>query len=219
MLESARLKLELLGVSDKEIDAVVSQGKASPNTTIYSPINGYVFVKGIDNGSAFKTKQKLFSIVNLDEVWVEVKLYEEERTRLKDVSKYELNFKGLEHTYKTTSRLLYPELDPTEATLTLRLRVKNTSNKLFPGMYASVLSMKKSKAQLLLPTTAVIRKNGTYYVFMVGDFKGEYEPIEVSVKQFDVNSYVITDGLKEGDEVVDNALFMMDSDAQINGLY
>ena len=219
MLDSARLKLELLGVSDAEIDAVVSQGKASPNTTIYSPANGYVFVKNIDNGSAFKSKQKLFSIVNLDEVWVEVKLFQEQRESLKDISSYELNFKGIEHTYKTSSRLLYPELSPKEATLTLRLRVKNASNRLFPGMYASVLSLKDSRAQLLLPTTAVIRKNGTHYVFMVGEFKGEYEPIEVSVKQYDVNSYIITDGLKEGDEVVNNALFMMDSDAQINGLY
>lgn len=219
MLGSAKLKLQLLGVSEAEIKAIVSQGKASPNTTIYSPADGYVFVKNIDNGSAFKSKQKLFSIVNIDEVWVEVKLFQEQRESLKDISSYELNFKGIEHTYKTSTRLLYPELDPKEATLTLRLRVKNASNKLYPGMYASVLSLKESKEQLLLPTTAVIRKNGTYYVFMVGEFKGEYEPIEVSVKQFDLNSYVIIDGLKDGDEVVDNALFMMDSDAQINGLY
>lgn len=219
MLDSAKLKLQLLGVSDSEIKAVVSKGKASANTTIYSPANGYIFVKNIKNGSAFNAKQKLFSIVNLDEVWVEVKLFEEERAKLKDISRYELSFKGLQHTYKTSSRLLYPELDPKEATLTLRLSVKNASNKLFPGMYASVLSLQDAKAQLLLPTTAVIRKNGTYYVFMVGDFKGEYEPMEVSVREFDVNSYIITSGLREGDEVVNNALFMMDSDAQINGLY
>ncbi len=54
---------------------------------------------------------------------------------------------------------------------------------------------------------------------MVGEYEGEYEPLEVQVKVINANTYAITDGLNEGDEVVNNALFMMDSDAQINGLY
>ncbi len=219
MLESARLKLELLGVSDKEIDEVIQKRKATPNTTIYAPASGYVFIKGVDKGTAFNTKQRIFQIVNLDEVWVEVKLFEEERARLSTTRKYELTFKGLSKVYKTNKKLLYPELDPKVATLTLRLRLKNASHKLFPGMYATVISLKDEKTQLTLPTTAVIRKNGTHYVFMVGDYEGEYEPIEVQVKPINANTYTIVSGLNEGDEVVNNALFMMDSDAQINGLY
>jgi len=219
MLESARLKLELLGVSQKEIDDVIKSNKATPNTTIYAPISGYLFIKGVDKGTAFNTKQRIFQIVNLDEVWVEVKLFEEERARLATTNKYEVSFKGLNHIYKTRSKLLYPELDPKVATLTLRLRLKNASHNLFPGMYASVISLSNEKTQLTLPTTAVIRKNGTHYVFMVGEYEGEYEPLEVKVKILDANTYVVIDGLNEGDEVVNNALFMMDSDAQINGLY
>ena len=219
MLESAKLKLQLLGVSDTEIDEVIQKGKATPNTNIYSPANGYVFIKGVDKGSAFNAKQKIFQIVNLDEVWVEVKLFEEERAKLATTSKYELRFKGLSHVYKTNAKLLYPELDPKVATLTLRLRVKNASHNLYPGMYASVTSLKDEKVQLTLPTTAVIRKNATHYVFMVGDYEGEYEPLEVQVKVLDPNTYSVISGLNEGDEVVNNALFMMDSDAQINGLY
>ncbi len=219
MLESAKLKLQLLGIHEKEINDVLSKGKASPNTTIYAPIDGYLFVKGVENGSAFNTKQRLFQIVNLDEVWVETKLFEEERARLSMTKNYELNFKGLEKTYRTGSALLYPQLDPKVATLTLRLRVKNTEHQLFPGMYANVISLKDETEHLVLPTTAVIRKNGTHYVFMVGEFEGEYEPFEVSIKVLDADTYAIINGLDEGDEVVNNALFMMDSDAQINGLY
>ena len=219
MLESAKLKLELLGVSQKEIAEVIKQDKAMPNTKIYAPQSGYVFEKSIDNGSAFKAKQRIFQIVNLDEVWVEAKLFEEERARLSTTPRYELRFKGLDTVYKTTSKLLYPELDPKVATLTLRLRVKNSANQLFPGMYATVISLKNAATKLTLPSTAVMRKNGKYYVFMVGEYEGEYEPLEVQAKVIDANTYAITDGLNEGDEVVNNALFMMDSDAQINGLY
>jgi len=219
MLQSAKLKLELLGLSKNEINKLVSKGTASANTTIYSPVNGYVFFKDVVKGSAFNAKQKLFQIVNLDEVWVEAKLFEEERARLSMTKNYEISFKGLQKVYTTTNALLYPELDPKIATLTLRLRVQNKDNKLFPGMYAKVISLKDELKQLILPTTAVIRKDGKHYVFMVGEFEGEYEPLEVKVKILDANTYAVQEGLSVGDEVVNNALFMMDSDAQINGLY
>lgn len=219
MLASSRLKLELLGITQSEIDEVVSSSKAEPNTTIYSPVNGYVFIKAIQQGTAFNAKQKLFEIVNLDEVWVEARLFEEERERLPMIKEYELNFKGLETTYHTSNTLLYPQLDPKIATLSLRLRVKNPDHKLFPGMYANVISLKEESDKLSLPATAIIRKEGKYYAFIVGEFKGEYEPVEVNAKPLDSKRYIIQGGLSEGDEVVNNALFMMDSDAQINGLY
>jgi len=47
------------------------------------------------------------------------------------------------------------------------------------------------------------------------EFKGEYEPIEIHIKALDKN----TKGLTSDDTVVNNALFMMDSDAQINAIY
>ncbi|PHR53149.1 MAG: cation transporter [Arcobacter sp.] len=219
MLESAKLKLKLLGIGNMEINELRKKKKASANTTIYSPVDGYIFIKGIDKGTAFKAKQRLFQIVNLDEVWVEAKLFEEERARLSSTKNYEIHFKGIEKIYKTSNTLLYPQLDPKIATLTLRLRVQNLQHQLFPGMYASVISLKDETEQMFLPSTGVIRKNGKYYVFMVGDFEGEYEPIEVQAKIFDADTYIISGGVKEGDEVVNNALFMMDSDAQINGLY
>ena len=218
MLKSAKLKLKLLGVSDDEIKNI-GENKYSANTTIYSPVDGYIFMKSVNQGSAFNAKQKLFEIVNLDAVWVEVKLFEEQRSKLASTKKYELNFKGLDKTYISSKKLLYPNLDPKVATLTLRLHVDNAENKLFPGMYASVVSLTQAKSKLTLPTTAVIRKDGKYYAFIVGEYEGEYEPLEVFVRVLDANSYEVLSGLDEGDEVVNNALFMMDSDAQINGLY
>ena len=219
MLNSARLKLELLGISEQEIDKVITDDKTMENTIIYSPIDGFVFTKSLQKGTAFKAKQKLFEIVNLDEVWVEAKLFEQDRKGLSLVQKYEVSFKGTSKIYKTNKSLLYPQLDPKLATLSLRLQVKNEGHQLFPGMYANVLSIKEESEQLTLPTTAVIRKDGKHYVFVVGEYEGEYEPFEVQVKEMGAKKYIILEGLQEGDEVVNNALFMMDSDAQINGLY
>ena len=219
MLESAKLKLELLGVSTNEIQSVIKRKKVSKNTTIYSPVDGYIFSKNIMSGSAFNAKAKLFEIVNLDEVWVEAKIVENDLKWIKKSSKFDVNFKSNAKTYTAVSTLLYPMLNEKEATLTLRLRLKNQDNVLFPGMYATVISSSETKEYLTLKRSAIIRKGGKYYAFVVGDFKGEYEPVEVQTQLLNNDTYIITNGLNAGDEVVDNALFMMDSDAQINGLY
>ena len=219
MLRSAKLKLSLLGVSQGEINAVIKNKKVSQNTTIYSPKSGYIFSKNINEGAAFNAKTKLFEIVNLDEVWVEMKVLEEDLTHLENAESFDVSFKSNEKIYTASSTLLYPSLDPKEATLTLRLRLVNTETKLFPGMYASVVSKAMTQNYLTLPQSSVIRKDGRHYVFMVGEFKGEYEPREISVKALNNDTYIVQSGLNADDEVVDNALFMMDSDAQINGLY
>lgn len=219
MLESARLKLELLGISEEEIKKVSRSGKTSANTVIYAPAEGYLFIKGIEKGSAFNAKSTLFRIVNLDEVWVEAKLFEEDRRLPMRSTRHVLSFKGMEETYTATKVLLYPELDPKEATLTLRLSIENKAHKLFPGMYARVDSVLQTQSYLMLPSSAVIRKNGKHYVFVAGEYEGEYAPVEIGATPFDSSSYIVTEGLLEGERVVNNALFMMDSDAQINGLY
>jgi Cu(I)/Ag(I) efflux system membrane fusion protein len=176
-------------------------------------------MKNIREGSAFKAKTKLFEIVNLDKVWIEAKIFEDDVKWLKYTDDFTVSFKTTDKIYKAKSELLYPNLDPNDATLTLRLVVNNKDKKLYPGMYANIISKDKSQEYLTLPQSAVIRKDGKYYVFIVGEYEGEYEPVEISVKPLNNETYIILDGLSAGDEVVNNALFMMDSDAQINGLY
>lgn len=219
MVQSARLKLQLLGVSSSEIRSVIKNNKVSTNTTIYAPASGYVFFKGITNGSAFNVKQKLFEIVNLDTVWVEARVFEDDVSWIQNASKFTVDFKTTPKIYTTTKKLLYPKLDPKDAALTMRLVLNNKEHELFPGMYANITAKDSDQSYLTLPQTAIIRKDGKTYAFIVGEYKGEYEPVEVEVTPLDAKTYIVISGLNEGDEVVNNALFMMDSDAQINGLY
>ena len=219
MLRSAKRKLELLGIDAKEIADVLKKQRPSRTTTIYAPVSGYIFAKNIVKGAAFNAKSKLFEIVDLDSVWVEAKIFEEDVLWIKNADDFELHFKTTPKIYKTKTKYLYPSLNPKEATLTMRLTLKNKDHTLFLGMYANVISKDKAQTYLTLPRSAVIRKDNKYYAFMVGEYEGEYEPIEVHVKPLDNKTYIVLDGLGEGDEVVNNALFMMDSDAQINGLY
>jgi len=219
MVESAKAKLRLLGVSKGEISRIKRQRKASEFTTIYAPTSGWIWTKNINKGSYFSPQKKLFQIVDLSKVWLEMKLFDAQVKRLDELSNFKVEPRGIDKVYQAKKSLLYPKINPKEATYTLRLLLDNPKDELKVGMYAKVFSSAKSQKRLTLPRTAVIRKGGHWYVFLATEFKGEYEPIEIKVKALNAKQYEITKGLVEGDKVVNNALFMMDSDAQINSIY
>ena len=219
MLKSAKTKLALLGVHPSEIARIQKEGKADEFTTIYAPVSGWIFEKNINQGSSFTSKKRLFQIVNLDKVWMEVKLFQNEIEKLKTLEHFTVKPKGTDKTYAAKKSLLYPMIDPKEATVTLRLTLDNEKEYLKPGMYAKMHASAEEKSHLVIPRTAAMRKNGIWYAFLATEFKGEYEPVVIELKPLDNTYFEVLKGLHNGDTLVNNALFMMDSDAQINGVY
>jgi Cu(I)/Ag(I) efflux system membrane fusion protein len=219
MLSSAKTKLELLNISSSEITAIQREQKSSNYTDIFSPADGFIFKKELNNNSAFSANKKVFEIINLDKVWVEVKIHQEQLKELQMIDNFTLTTPAYAQTFKAKKVQLYPQLDEKEEAFTLRLEVENKNHFLLPGMYTSVEMSSKNRSYLTLPATALMRKNSKFYVFSVGEYEGEYEPKEVEVEALTPDTYIIKSGLNAGDSVVSNALFMMDSDAQINGLY
>ena len=216
MIHSSKTKLKLLNIPNFEIKSIK---KNRTLTTIVSPANGYIFKKSINNNSAFNAKKVIFEIVNLENVWVEVNIHQNQLALLKNIDTFTLSTPALTQTFQAISSGIYPRLDSKEESFTLRLEVENKANLLKPGMYMSAVMSQASQSYLTLPTTAVIRKNGVFYAFVVGEYEGEYEPLQIEVEVLNPDTYIVKSGLIAGDEVVNNALFMMDSDAQVNGLY
>ncbi len=219
MLRGAKEKLRLLNVSKKEIELIKKRREVDEFTTIYAPISGWIFEKNLNLGSSFKKQQKLFEIVNLDKVWMEAKLFQNELKRLDTLKNFTLKVNGIAKVFKAEKTLLYPTFDPKEATATLRLLVDNYDEELKPGMYAKLHASADSSAKLVIPRTAALRKDGKWYAFLATDFKGEYEPVEIELEPLDNFYYIVKKGLSNGESIVNNALFMMDSDAQINSIY
>ena len=218
MLNSAKTKLKLLKIPSSEI-SILKNSKSSNFTTIISPANGYIFKKELNNNSAFNAKKSIFQIVNLDSVWVEVKIHQDQLPLISKIESFKLSSPATEQIFNAKNLGIYPFLNEKEESFTLRLGVKNQGTLLKPGMYMNVEMAGTTNTYLTLPVTAVIRKNNTFYAFVVGEYEGEYEPLEIEVDVLNPDTYIVKSGLSEGDEVVNNALFMMDSDAQVNGLY
>jgi Cu(I)/Ag(I) efflux system membrane fusion protein len=219
MLRGAKEKLRLLNVSQKEIEHIKKTRKVNEFTTIYAPISGWIFSKNLNLGSSFKKQQKLFEIVNLDKVWMEAKLFQNQIQVLKKLKNFRVTVDGIATVFEAEKTLLYPKIDPKEATVTLRLLVDNCNEELKPGMYAKLHATANTSSKLVIPRTAALRKDGKWYAFLATEFKGEYEPVEIELEPLDNVYFLVKKGLSDGESIVNNALFMMDSDAQINSIY
>ncbi|WP_353662744.1 efflux RND transporter periplasmic adaptor subunit [Hydrogenimonas sp. SS33] len=219
MVASAKRKLQLLGVSESEIVRMKKSRKAEPLTTIYAPAGGYIFEKNVLEGGAFRAKSTLFRIVGLRRIRVEAKVSEPDIAQVMRADSFRITTRSLPGSFQGENPFLYPRIEPKTALATVRLDVENPRRELIPGMFATIRAQTAPKTVLTLPRTAVIRKMERWYVFKAGEFEGEYEPVEVTIEPIDSGRVAILSGVKEGDEVVDKALFLIDSDAQINGLF
>ncbi len=219
MLASAKVKLQLLNIPAHEIKEIRITKKVKKLTTLYAPTDGWIFEKNINRGSYINNKQRLYKIVDLSQVWMEAKLFQNELEKINTLTHFNVHVQGIDTEYPAQKILLYPMLDPKEATATLRLAIDNFNEKLKPGMYAKLYSSSPKTKKLVIPRTAAIRKSGRWYAFLATAFKGEYEPVEIKVQALDNKYFEVLDGLSHGEEIVNNALFMMDSDAQINSIY
>lgn len=217
MTKSTKERLIYLNVPMSEINSIEKTMQVGSTTTVRSPVSGYIFEKKIDKGSAFSAMQPLFRIVTLDPIWLEMKFPPEQLETLQKIDSYEVRISGIEHPLYVKRGKIYPNANPAESTLTMRMTLKNPRGKMFPGMYAAITPVSHAKSALVVPRSSVIRKKGKWFCFKKGEYEGEYEPVEVHAVAVGNDRYEIRAGLSEGDEVVANALFMIDSDAQING--
>jgi len=85
-------------------------------------------------------------------------------------------------------------------------------------IYANVEITASTSPRLSLPATAVMDTGSHQYVFVVTAL-GVYLPTLITVGFVGDDLLEVTSGLKEGDKVVDGALFMIDADSKINAAF
>ena len=106
--------------------------------------------------------------------------------------------------YPQAARLLFADLqvDPASGQVSLRAEVPNPNGLLLPGMYVRVrLEQARVSNAILLPQQAVQRSSQGDTVLVVGP-DGKYAPRQVKVGSAQDGQWVITDGLKAGEQVI-----------------
>ena len=217
MTQSIVQKLKLLGVDEKSIQKIMADKTVPENITIVSPYSGIVTAKSVNQGAFVPKGTKLYEISDYTNLWLIVKVYEKDLEFVKTVQTADIFFDMSAKPYKAKIDFIYPKVDPQTKSVDVRLVIENKDLEIYENAFAKARFGTAKREYLALPKSAVITKGAKTSVFVKGEFEGEYEPREIEAKRLNNDTYEIIKGLKEGDVVVSNALFMFDADAQNSG--
>lgn len=197
---------------------VLAAEVAMENTLIRAPFNGTVLSKNADVGEVVaplgagaNAKAAVVTIADMNSLQVEADVSES------NIEKIELNqdcqisldaYPG--HNYAGYVAKIVPTADRGKATVMVKIGFKEYDKRVLPEMSAKVLFLKEAvsksveeeKPSLVIPKTAVVKRNGNSIVYKVMDDRA----VEVIVSTGkDFTSFVeITSGLENGDQIINN---------------
>ena len=216
--QSTFARLDNLDISKSEQQKIKDGKMTSSGLVVTSPINGLLMEKNINQSSAINKGTLLLQMASLDKIWFVASVYQSDLENIKKESEALVNIDGINQKIKSKVDFVYPIFDEKTKTVDVRFILENKDLKLVPSMFGKVDINVQKDVMLTLPKTAVLKKANNFYVFKPLQ-NGEFEPVKIEAKRISSNKYEIIDGLKENDEVINNALFLLDSDAVTNALY
>ena len=216
--QSTFSRLDNLDISKSE-QQKIKDGKMNSNgLAVTSPINGILLEKNINQSSAISKGNLLLQMASLDKIWFIASVYQSDLEFIKKDNMANITIDGINQKLNSKVDFIYPIFDEKTKTVDVRFILENEDLKLVPSMFGKVDINVKKDVMLTLPKTAVLKKADKFYVFKPLE-NGEFEPVKIEAKRISSNKYEILSGLNENDEVINNALFLLDSDAVTNALY
>jgi membrane fusion protein, copper/silver efflux system len=216
--DSTLTRLDNFAISKNE-QQNIRNGKLNTNgIVVSSPINGILIEKNINNASAVKKGTTLLQLASLDKIWFITSVYQQDLSFIRKDSKAKINIDGVTKAIDSNVDFIYPTFDDKTKTVDVRFIIDNKEQLLIPSMFGKANIEVSKDVKLTLPKTAVLKKANNYYVFKPIN-QSEFEPVKIDAKRVSSNKYEVLGGLEENDEVINNALFLLDSDAITNSLY
>ena len=218
MVDSARRRLKLFGVSQRDIRRLERGGKPRRALTIYSPLTGVVLEKKALLGTHVTPAMELFTIADLSSVWVIADIYEADLPLVKIGQEAALILPYYpEKALHGKVSFIYPILEPKTRTVKVRFDFPNPSGQLKPDMFVTVKIKVDFGERLAVPADAVL-DTGERQIAYVDLGEGHFEPREVKLGPKVGNHYIVLSGLKAGDVVVTGANFLIDSESKLKAI-
>lgn len=211
-----RSKLELLGLTGRQIKDLEISGVAPLVITYHSPASGTVVDKKIVTGVYVSEGVTLYELADLTTLWNIAELYESDAGLIAVGEKAILSTSALPNkTFPGTVSLVYPVVDPLARTIKVRLTVNNAADKLRPNMYTETVFRQKVGRAITVPVSAVLITGKRNLVYVKMDHENHFQAREVGLgTRFD-GKYEITFGLKAGEEIVTEGGYLIDSESQL----
>jgi len=215
LIQSARRRLQLWNVTDAQVAELEKTRSPQENLTLLSPFRGVVQSVPVEQGKGVGIGNMLVEVADLSVVWVWAEFYENELPMLKVGQKIDITAKSYPgEKFEGTISLINPFLEEAKRTAKVRIDIPNPDFKLRPAMYVNAeLGMDMGEG-LTIPVSAVM-PTGTRNVVFINKGEGKLEPRVVQLGSKYGESYEVQSGLREGEQVVASANFLIDAESKV----
>ena len=214
LIKAAEDRLKALQLPSSVIANLKKSQQVKQSITFYAPQSGVISMLNIREGFYVKPSTSMMSIGVLDNVWVQVEVFERQANQVKVGQPVVMTLSyipGREWLGKVD--YIYPTLEPSTRTLKVRLKFDNDDFSLMPNMFAQVeIDTGNTTPSLVVAKEAVIR-TGEMNRVVLALGEGQFKSIEVQTGRSDDNYIEILNGLKQGESVVTSAQFLIDSES------
>lgn len=136
LVDSAREKLRLLGLTEEQIKEIEERNKPSEHMTIYSPISGIVVHKNKQEGDRVNLGDRIYTVADLSQVWVKLDAYESDLIWLRYGQKATFETEAYPgEKFEGRISFVDPVLNDKTRTVKVRVNVPNAEGKLKPDMF------------------------------------------------------------------------------------
>jgi Cu(I)/Ag(I) efflux system membrane fusion protein len=218
LLDAAKQRMRLAGMTDEQIGQVVSRGVVSARMTVVAPVDGVMTELSAREGMTVASGAPLFRINGLRTVWINAEIPESAAPRVRPGMPVQATSAAFPETaFAGKVEAILPEVNSATRTLKARIELANPGGKLASGMFVTVrMTPTANREVLLVPSEAVIQ-TGTRTVVIVATEGGKFAPADVIVGSEANGQTEVREGLSAGQKVVASGQFLIDSESSLRG--
>ncbi len=221
--EAAKEKLRQWMLTESQINSIESSGTVLNNFEVVSNTTGVVTARRVNNGDHISQGTILYEIADLSNIWVMFDAYESDLPFLNTGDIVTFNVQAVPgKSFSGKIIFIDPVIDPTTRVSKVRVEIANQTGKLKPEMFVTGIvnaNLSEYQDKVIIPSSAVLwtGKRSIVYVKQAGTDEPIFKIREVNLGPMLGSSYVVIDGLMDGEEIVTQGTFSVDAAAQLEG--
>jgi len=213
ILLSARKKLEIVGLSENDLNRLETVKAPMNFLPVRAPFAGAVIAAEVVQGQFVELGAYLFEIADLSTLWILADIYEQDLPRIRKGMQAQVEVTPYpREMFSAILTEIFAVVDEQTRTVKARLEVQNSQSKLKPEMFASVhLATELGGSTIKVPASAILGETEKHFVFVaVNDSTFEKREVRTGAETREIVE--VLDGLATGERIVVRGGFFLKSE-------
>lgn len=206
-----------LGMTDAQIEKARDTRQIPADIALEAPATAYVMSQSVSPRQRFRHGDELYVLADLKRLTVEAIVSLADYVHIKPGTKAVVTVPNTGRTFNATVSEIPPKPEVQFSSVRLRLHVENQDLALIPQMPVEVTFPAQTLTGLFVPADAVVDAGTNKRVYVREDDR-HFVARTVRVGTRVSDQIEIQSGLTEGDKIVTNGAFLIDSETRLRGL-